>query len=113
MEVQFILKDHCNLMVMHNKYMKEHQKKYLKLLNYLGNGYYAVRYPDDTTQEAHESTLDFDGAIEISFPTWGKAWKFFFKKVKKVLYIWEKIVYNIIIRLKREYILWKHLSHSF
>ena len=67
---------------------------YVKVLTYLGNGYYAVRYPDDTTQEAHESTLDFDGAIEVSFPTWGKAWKFFFKKVKKVLYILEKIVYN-------------------
>ena len=39
---------------------------YVKVLTYLGNGYYAVRYPDDTTQEAHESTLDFDGAIEVS-----------------------------------------------
>ena len=36
---------------------------YVQLLTYLGNGYYAVRYPDNTTQEAHESTLDFDGAM--------------------------------------------------
>ena len=36
---------------------------YVQLLTYLGNGYYAVRYPDSTTQEAHESTLDFDGAM--------------------------------------------------
>ena len=36
---------------------------YVKVMTYLGNGYYAVRYPDDTTQEAHESTLDFDGAM--------------------------------------------------
>mgnify|MGYP001162349312 FL=1 len=36
---------------------------YVKVMIYLGNGYYAVRYPDNTTQEAHESTLDFDGAM--------------------------------------------------
>ena len=33
---------------------------YVQLLRYLGNGYYAVRYPDNQTQEAHESTLDLE-----------------------------------------------------
>ena len=33
---------------------------YVQLLRYLGNGYYAVRYPQGDTQEAHESSLDFE-----------------------------------------------------
>ena len=40
---------------------------YVELLRYLGNGYYAVRYPAGDTQEAHESTLDFDGALDGTF----------------------------------------------
>lgn len=46
---------------------------YVKILKDLGNGYYSVLYPDNTTQESHESNLDFDRAIHIEFPTWGKA----------------------------------------
>ena len=46
---------------------------YVKILKDLGNGYYSVLYPDNTTQEAHESSLDFDRAIHIEFQTWGKA----------------------------------------
>ena len=46
---------------------------YVKILKNLGNGYYSVLYPDNTTQQAHESTLDFDVAIHIEFPTWRKA----------------------------------------
>tara|TARA_B100000424_G_scaffold132800_1_gene100741 strand:- start:688 stop:876 length:189 start_codon:yes stop_codon:yes gene_type:complete len=34
---------------------------YVQILTYLGNGYYAVRYPNNDTQEAHESSLDFEG----------------------------------------------------
>lgn len=53
--------------------IKDTEDDYVKLTSYLGNGYYSVRHPDNTTQEAHESTLDIDRIIHIEFPTWGKA----------------------------------------
>ena len=45
---------------------------YVKIISYLGMGNYHVEYPDGEMQSAHESTLDFDGAISVEFPTWKK-----------------------------------------
>ena len=36
---------------------------YVKIITYMGMGNYQVEYPDGEMQLAHESTLDFDGAL--------------------------------------------------
>ena len=36
---------------------------YVKIISYMGMGNYHVEYPDGEMQLAHESTLDFDGAL--------------------------------------------------
>ena len=46
---------------------------YVKIISYMGMGNYNVQYPDGEMQLAHESTLDFDGAVHVEFPTWKKA----------------------------------------
>ena len=53
--------------------IKDTADDYVKLTSYLGNGYYSICHPDNTTQKAHESTLDIDRTIHIEFPTWRKA----------------------------------------
>ena len=46
---------------------------YVKIITYMGMGNYNVQYPHGEMQLAHESTLDFDGAVHVEFPTWKKA----------------------------------------
>jgi len=42
---------------------------YVKIISYMGMGNYHVEYPNGEMQLAHESTLDFDGADHVEFPT--------------------------------------------
>ncbi len=46
---------------------------YVKIITYMGMGNYNVQYPDGQMQLAHESTLDFDGAVHVECSTVKKA----------------------------------------